>query len=218
MFSCCEYFCIFSTYCIYICIVLSSMIWNIFKLHIIVHIILHIVLHNLHIIIHIIWPISRMHLHIIDNVLCIISWILSWLGFCCNLSCILHIFHIQHIMYIHENTNHLEGFLLYFRHCWFPGPCQGKAVDVPPPSTVSSVFCPIAIRAWKVHLFHLYHPPFAHWHKWQPEYWEYRNDIQDLSRFMALIYDGGLAIIQPRCNTWKQNYKEYAEYAKYGNK
>jgi hypothetical protein len=68
------------------------------------------------------------------------------------------------------------GFCFISVIAWFPlpggFPFQGKAVDVPPPTTsLTAVSWFIAKRAWKVRRFSLhlkgYRPRDAHWHKLQ---------------------------------------------------
>ncbi len=89
-----------------------------------------------------------------------------------------------------------------------PAASVGPAVHVPPPAAIFSVLSFVARSAWKVGCFpsHLvrYCSCIANRNKRQPsQYGGHWNHIQDLLWFTALVYDGGLACIQPSCTTIK---------------
>ena len=132
---------------------------------------------------------------------------------------ILHIFlHIFCILYMHKKP----GIRVY--PCLFPlllvPPCEGPAVDVPPPTTIAAVMGFIAGSSWKVGWFssHVkgYRPNLSQRNKWKAsQYGGKWNDIQHLCLFTALVNDCGLTLIHPCCNRKKSKNAKNAKYALY---
>ena len=96
-------------------------------------------------------------------------------------------------------------------------PCEGPAVNVPPPTTIAAVMGFIAGSSWKVGWFssHVkgYCPGLSQWNKWKAsQYGGNWNDIQHLWLFTALVNDCGLTLIHPCCYRTKSKYAKYAKY------
>ena len=85
------------------------------------------------------------------------------------------------------------------------GPAQGPTVDIPPPATVSSLFCAIECCSHKI-LCTAPHRKrdsacISHQHDWKlAENRRYRQHIEDLLTDATPIYDGGSAVVEPYWN------------------